>query len=85
MAVYAGADFEGPGLYSEYGRITHDPVEHDPAEHEPRDPPVGMQSMPDDYDDPGDEDGLADCGLMNNGSCSMAGSEFCDFECPNRD
>jgi hypothetical protein len=26
-----------------------------------------------------------DCGLMADGQCTMAGSEDCDFSCPNRD
>lgn len=32
----------------------------------------------DDYDEPG-----RDCGLTPDGQCSMAGSEECDWECPN--
>lgn len=47
---------------------------------------------PDDYDDfddvYDDEDELdreADCGLMDDGQCMLAGTEWCDFECPNRD
>jgi hypothetical protein len=36
------------------------------------------------YED--DEDGLDDeCGLMGDGQCTMAGTEHCDFSCPNRD
>lgn len=32
------------------------------------------------------EDGLDDeCGLMGDGQCTMAGTEHCDFSCPNRD
>ncbi len=40
-----------------------------------------------DYDGPWDEDDedYADCGWMPGGGCSLAGSEECDFECPNRD
>jgi hypothetical protein len=39
----------------------------------------------DDYDEE-DEDDMFDCGMDSSGlSCSMAGSEDCDFECPNRD
>ena len=30
-----------------------------------------------------DED--ENCGLMEDGQCVMAGTEHCDFECPNRD
>jgi hypothetical protein len=40
------------------------------------------------YDDPRDwdeEDGdYEDCGLMSDGQCLKAGSEECDWECPNR-
>ena len=25
---------------------------------------------------------MDECGLMHDGSCSMAGSEYCDWECP---
>lgn len=33
-----------------------------------------------------DEDGDDfDCGLMPDGQCRLAGSEQCDFDCPNRD
>ena len=31
-----------------------------------------------------DEDGDDDCGLLEDGQCLMAGTEHCDFECPNR-
>ena len=34
-------------------------------------------------DGDGDEWGN-DCGLMSDGQCTMAGSEHCDFSCPNR-
>ena len=37
------------------------------------------------FDDDGpdeDEDDTFDCGLMGDGQCSMAGSEWCDWECP---
>ncbi len=38
-------------------------------------------------EDDGDEyeNDLDDCGLMNDGQCGYAGSEYCDFECPYRD
>lgn len=41
----------------------------------------------DDEDDDLDDDELADmsCGLGPDGQCLAAGSEYCDFECPNRD
>lgn len=39
-----------------------------------------------DDDDSGDhdveDDGWDDCGLMPDGSCSKAGSEECDWDCP---
>lgn len=38
----------------------------------------------DDLDDE-DEDFGFDCGLDDEGQCSMAGTEDCDFECPHRD
>ncbi len=38
-----------------------------------------------DYEDGDYEDGdYEDCGLMPDGQCLKAGSEECDFECPNR-
>lgn len=37
----------------------------------------------DDYDEP-DEDEF-DCGFIPGHGCLMAGTEDCDFECPNRD
>lgn len=33
-----------------------------------------------DYDDPFED--AMDCGLMRDGTCSMAGSEYCDWDCP---
>ena len=41
-------------------------------------------------DDPDDEDEFDDdagdhCGMTPDGLCQLAGSEFCDFECPYRD
>jgi hypothetical protein len=51
-----------------------------------------MSMSPDDYDQ--DDDGWTeddedewedDCGLMADGQCMLAGSEHCDFCCPNRD
>lgn len=49
----------------------------------------GMYEDPDDwlYDDDGDEDDWLEqeCGLGPDGQCSMAGTEHCDFVCPNRD
>jgi hypothetical protein len=37
------------------------------------------------YDQPDmrdDDDGLDDCGMMADGHCMLAGTEFCDWECP---
>lgn len=31
-----------------------------------------------------DDDDFFDCGMMADGTCSQAGSEWCEFECPNR-
>lgn len=39
----------------------------------------------DDGDWDEDDDEFLDCGWDSSGGCSMAGSEECDFECPNRD
>lgn len=43
---------------------------------------------PDDYDNDPDEDeheeALLNCGLDEEGFCSLAGTEHCDFECPFR-
>lgn len=36
-------------------------------------------------DEPQDEDPWEGCGLGDDGQCSMAGSEHCDFSCPMRD
>lgn len=40
-----------------------------------------------DRDNDGDEDDWLEleCGLMRDGQCAMAGTEHCDFTCPNRD
>lgn len=46
------------------------------------------QYMSDHYDEEDDdfeEEDDFDCGLMADGQCTMAGSEDCDFSCPNRD
>lgn len=36
-------------------------------------------------DEPDDTDLDEDCGLMPDGQCLNAGTEHCDFSCPNRD
>lgn len=50
------------------------------------------QAFDDDYDEDADDhleddedEEYFDCGWSPGGGCSMAGSEECDFECPNRD
>ncbi len=35
-----------------------------------------------DEDLPDDDDDLDDCGMMADGQCVLAGSEWCDWECP---
>lgn len=42
------------------------------------------------YDDDGEEmseleEKMMECQLMEDGQCLLAGSEWCDFECPMRD
>lgn len=44
-----------------------------------------MDEFDDFYDDEGELDLDADCGLMGDGQCMLAGTEWCDFECPHRD
>ncbi len=34
----------------------------------------------DDYQD--DDDGMDDCGRMPDGTCMLAGTEHCDWDCP---
>lgn len=48
--------------------------------------------MSDDYPDDDNEydieeeyDPMDECGLADDGQCSMAGTEHCDFKCPMRD
>ena len=56
-------------------------------------PPQAANQSPspdhyDEYDDYDEEDELDrehECGLMDDGQCLLAGSEWCDFGCPNRD
>ena len=54
------------------------------ANSEPPDP--GYSDVEYDTDDPPDwdEDCDFDCHLRPDGQCGWAGSEMCDFECPNR-
>lgn len=37
------------------------------------------------YDEDDEMDREHDCGLMDDGQCALAGTEWCDFECPYRD
>jgi len=37
------------------------------------------------YDEEDQYDPLDECGLMHDGQCTQAGTEWCDFECPMRD
>jgi len=41
-----------------------------------------INGNPDIADNEAIEDLMADCGMDRSGSCSKAGSEECDFECP---
>ena len=38
----------------------------------------------DDFEDDDFDDGMDECGLCPDGQCTMAGSEYCDFECADR-
>jgi hypothetical protein len=40
---------------------------------------------PDLNDEFDEDDGLDECGQVPDGGCAMAGTEYCDFECPFRD
>lgn len=46
--------------------------------------PQDLDYQNDAYDDD-DEFREHDCGLMDDGQCMLAGTEWCDFECPYRD
>ena len=39
---------------------------------------------PTNFDDEIEDDFDQDCGLMSDGQCLQAGTEHCDFGCPNR-
>lgn len=54
----------------------------DALDDHPHDPPDDDNEYD---DDDGDDSWMDECGLMPNGQCTMAGSEHCDFSCPNRD
>jgi hypothetical protein len=38
-----------------------------------------------DVDEDPYEEAVANCGQLPDGTCMLAGSEYCDFECPFRD
>lgn len=38
-----------------------------------------------DFDDDPFEDAMQNCGVTDDGSCTLAGTEYCDFEYPFRD
>ncbi len=50
---------------------------------DPHDPDDHLDEIDD--GDPDDEDDFFECGLRRDGQCGMAGSEYCDFTCPNRE
>ncbi|WP_296763780.1 hypothetical protein [Sediminimonas sp.] len=37
--------------------------------------------FPGDWDDE-DDDGFDECGLQDDGTCLLAGTEHCDWDCP---
>lgn len=45
------------------------------------DPPEYFDPMDDESDDD-TEDGLEECGMMPDGQCTLAGTEWCDWHCP---
>lgn len=62
--------------------------EPDPRPAEPvREPPIGWDDdFEEDSDLDEDDDGYEDCGRWRNGRlseyCALAGTEWCDWECP---
>lgn len=36
-------------------------------------------------DESEEDDSFDNCGQLDDGSCMLAGTEYCDFECPYRD
>jgi hypothetical protein len=48
-------------------------------------PPMLDDSIWEDDDEPYEDDPADECGLMHDGQCMLAGTEWCDFECPFRD
>jgi hypothetical protein len=45
---------------------------------------IDASMLDDEHDVAGDDEWEMSCGLMRGGMCSQAGTEHCDFECPNR-
>lgn len=45
---------------------------------------IDASMLDDENDVAGDDEWEMECGLARNGQCSQAGTEHCDFECPNR-
>lgn len=50
---------------------------------DPHDPDDHLDEIDD--GDPDEFDDDFECGLRRDGQCGMAGSEYCDFNCPNRE
>lgn len=42
---------------------------------------VWQDEFDDQFLDDEDDDCIYDCGLMPNGQCMLAGTEFCDWDC----
>lgn len=47
-------------------------------------PPFDLedQFFDEDFDDPDEYDPFDDCGMTADGHCMLAGTEWCDFDCP---
>lgn len=60
--------------------------EHIEAEDDQRCPECGFLGCicfdDDDQPDEHDDDMLDECGMMSDGCCTLAGTEFCDWDCP---
>jgi len=77
--TYYGYTCKRCGLFYAFGCAPWD----DPPEFEDSDD-YGDYDPYDDYDEGGDEfeEALMNCGQLPDGSCTKAGSEECDWECP---
>lgn len=51
-----------------------------PADESP--PSCDGYEYDDEPDDDFEDDGLDECGMMADGQCALAGSEWCDWDCP---